>query len=43
MEYAEAGTLGDRIAERETSMSLWDEDDLLDIFTQVCLAVKYSH
>jgi NIMA (never in mitosis gene a)-related kinase len=40
MEYADAGDLYDMIA-RQTH--LLPEDKILDIFTQVCLAVKYIH
>jgi NIMA (never in mitosis gene a)-related kinase len=40
MEYADAGDLHDMIVQQA---HLLPEDQILDIFTQICLAVKYIH
>lgn len=40
MEYAENGTLDDLISERRRFLP---EETIIDLFTQVCLAVKYLH
>ena len=43
MEYAQNGSLEDLIRQRKATNEPFSEDEILDFFTQICLAVKYIH
>ena len=43
MEYAECGDLSRAIANKRNSKGLFDESQILDWFTQLCLAMKHVH
>ena len=43
MEYAEHGSLDDLIKQRKASNEPFSEDEILNFFTQICLAVQYIH
>ena len=43
MEYAEHGSLYDLIKQRKASNEPFSEDEILNFFTQICLAVQYIH
>jgi NIMA (never in mitosis gene a)-related kinase len=43
MEYADGGDLASKIAEQKKAGRLFNEVDILNWFTQMCLAVKHVH
>lgn len=43
MEYAECGDLSKAISERKKTKKFFDESQILDWFTQICLAMKHVH
>lgn len=43
MEYADSGSLDRLIDERVAANAPFTEDEILDLFTQICLAVKHIH
>ena len=43
MEYAPDGTLDDLIEQRKARNQPFDEQEIIDLFTQVCLALKHCH
>lgn len=43
MEYAECGDLAKAISLRKAKNSHFDEKQILDWFTQICLAIKHVH
>lgn len=43
MEFADGGDLAAKIAERKKSGKLFDEVEILNWFTQICLAIKHVH
>lgn len=43
MEYAECGDLSKAIATRRTAKKPFEETQILDWFTQICLAMKHVH
>lgn len=43
MEYADGGDLASRIAEQKRLGKLLSEVEVLNCFTQICLAVKHVH
>ena len=43
MDYADGGDLYSKINERKKRGKLWSEDEVLDIFVQICLGVKHVH
>lgn len=43
MEYAPHGSLEDLIKQRKASNEPFSEDEILNFFTQICLAVQYIH
>jgi NIMA (never in mitosis gene a)-related kinase len=43
MEYAECGDLSRAIANKRSSKGLFEESQILDWFTQLCLAMKHVH
>lgn len=43
MDYADGGDLYTKINERKKLGSLWPENFILDLFVQICLALKHVH
>ena len=43
MEYAQCGDLSKAITARKTTKKFFDENQVLDWFTQICLAMKHVH
>jgi len=43
MDYADGGDIYSKINERKAQRQLWPEDQVLDIFVQILLAVKHVH
>ncbi|KAL4481423.1 hypothetical protein ABPG72_010576 [Tetrahymena utriculariae] len=43
MEYAEGGDLKKRVTEKQHKKELFDESQIWNMFSQICLAVKYLH
>lgn len=43
MDFADGGDLYTKIKERKTLKSLWPEPEVLDLFVQICLALKHVH
>lgn len=43
MEYAECGDLSKAIAMRRSEKKVFEENQILDWFTQICLAMKHVH
>lgn len=43
MDYADGGDLYTKINERKKLGSLWPESFILDLFVQICLALKHVH
>ena len=43
MEWADGGDLGTMIRERRQNNDFFSEDQILDYFTQICLALKHCH
>ena len=43
MEYADGGDLASKIASQKTTGKLFTEVEVLNWFTQICLAVKHVH
>lgn len=43
MEYAESGDLSKAITARKNTKKFFDENQILDWFTQICLAMKHVH
>ena len=43
MEYADGGELAQKIKERKMANRPFDEDEILNYFTQICLALKHCH
>ena len=43
MEYADDGELAAKISERRRQMQLFSEEEILNYFTQICLALKHCH
>ena len=43
MEYADGGDLQSKIKEKKESKSKFKEDEILNIFTQIWLAIKHLH
>ena len=43
MEYAECGDLSKAIAAKRAAKKLFEESQILDWFTQICLAMKHVH
>ena len=43
MEYADGGELADLVRERRRAGDSFTEDEILNYFTQICLAIKHCH
>ena len=43
MEYADDGDLETKIREKRDTNQQFTEDEILNYFTQICLAVKHCH
>lgn len=43
MDYADGGDLADKIKSKKENFDYFTEDEILNYFTQLCLAVKYIH
>jgi len=43
MEYAECGDLSKSIVAKKSQKQFFDENQILDWFTQICLAMKHVH
>ena len=43
MEYADSGDLSQAIQDQFRSGEYFSEDEILNIFTQICLALKFCH
>jgi NIMA (never in mitosis gene a)-related kinase len=43
MEYADDGNLSMKIKEKKKSGGVFTEDEILNYFTQICLALKHCH
>lgn len=43
MEYADGGDLKEQISKRKQANSPFTEDEVLNFFTQICLALKHCH
>ena len=43
MEYADGGELADMIKQRKNTGTHFSEEEILGIFTQICLALKHCH
>ncbi|KAL4433127.1 hypothetical protein ABPG74_010822 [Tetrahymena malaccensis] len=43
MEYAEGGDLKKRVTEKQHKKEFFDESQIWNMFSQICLAVKYLH
>lgn len=43
MEYANGGDLYNKINQKKKTGKLWTEDQVLDIFVQICLGVSHVH
>ncbi len=42
-EYADGGDLSEKIKERKNKNNNFSESEILDYFTQICLAIKHIH
>lgn len=43
MEYADDGELATKILDKKKNSQIFDEEEILNYFTQVCLALKHCH
>lgn len=43
MEYAECGDLAKAITQRKAKKQFFEQNQILDWFTQICLAIKHVH
>lgn len=43
MEYADDGELADKIKEKKRTGQVFTEEEILNYFTQICLAIKHCH
>jgi NIMA (never in mitosis gene a)-related kinase len=43
MEYADGGELAEEIARKRKASQIFGEDEILNYFTQICLALKHCH
>ena len=43
MEYADDGELATKILDKKKNCQIFDEEEILNYFTQVCLALKHCH
>ena len=43
MQFAECGDLSKAISQRKTTKKFFEENQILDWFTQICLAMKHVH
>ena len=43
MEYADGGELSEKIKEKKRAGEVFSEDEIINYFTQICLALKHCH
>ena len=43
MEFADDGDLQNRLQEQQLKNKLFSEEDILKMFTQICLGLKHAH